>query len=88
MAKRRTRADQERIRQEVQELAKKPPGEPMAPSGIGFAKKPDEVLQEQNICSATCPHCGAVLTFPGFEVIYAFVCRECGEGVDLKPKEQ
>jgi hypothetical protein len=33
------------------------------------------------ICSARCPHCGALNTFPGFSAIDAFVCSECGEGV-------
>jgi hypothetical protein len=33
-------------------------------------------------------HSNAVLTFPGFDVIYAFVCRVCGDGVDLKQRVQ
>ena len=35
----------------------------------------------REICSARCPHCGALNTFPGFTVIEAFICSECGEGV-------
>jgi hypothetical protein len=35
------------------------------------------------ICSARCPHCGALNTFPGFSAVEAFVCAECGEGVVL-----
>jgi len=35
------------------------------------------------ICSARCPHCGALNTFPGLSSIDAFVCSECGEGVVL-----
>jgi hypothetical protein len=35
--------------------------------------------------SAVCPHCGALNTFPGFEAIFAFICRECGEGVNVEP---
>jgi hypothetical protein len=33
------------------------------------------------VCSARCPFCGALNTFPGFSSIDAFVCSECGEGV-------
>jgi uncharacterized protein (DUF983 family) len=40
------------------------------------------------ITTATCPHCGAVRSFPGFSVIFAFVCSACGEGVNLEPREQ
>jgi hypothetical protein len=29
-------------------------------------------------CGARCSHCGALQTFPGFDSIDAFVCRECG----------
>ena len=36
------------------------------------------------ICSACCQHCGGVNTFPGFSVIEAFVCQECGEGVSVE----
>jgi hypothetical protein len=32
---------------------------------------------------AKCPHCGAFLTFPGFDAIYAFVCKPCGEPVEV-----
>jgi ribosomal-protein-serine acetyltransferase len=35
-------------------------------------------------CSATCPHCGALNTFPGWSSIQAYVCRECGEGVVVR----
>jgi hypothetical protein len=40
------------------------------------------------ICSARCPHCGALNTFPRFSAIEAFVCSECGEGVAIKPSVQ
>jgi predicted nucleic acid-binding Zn ribbon protein len=36
-----------------------------------------------SITSATCPHCGAFLTFPGFDAIYAFICKQCGEPVEV-----
>ena len=38
----------------------------------------------REICSARCPHCGALNTFPGFTVIEAFICSECGEGVNAE----
>jgi hypothetical protein len=44
--------------------------------------EPEETFT--SITTAVCPHCNAVLTFPGFDVIYAFVCSNCGQGVDLK----
>ena len=41
-------------------------------------------LASVEICSAQCPHCGAMNTFRGFSVIEAFICRECGEGVSVE----
>jgi uncharacterized protein (DUF983 family) len=38
-------------------------------------------MSTKAICSARCPHCGALNTFPGFSAIDAFVCSECGQGV-------
>jgi hypothetical protein len=32
-------------------------------------------------CSARCPHCHALNTFPGSSAIEAFICSECAEGV-------
>ena len=46
------------------------------------------MAMDQGMCSATCPHCRAVNTFPGFTSIEAFVCRECGEGVSIKRSVQ
>jgi hypothetical protein len=43
---------------------------------------------EMEISSARCPHCGALNTFPGFRVIDAFICQECGEGVDIERRVQ
>jgi len=36
------------------------------------------------ICSTVCPHCGATNVFRGFTVIEAFVCRDCGGGVNVE----
>jgi hypothetical protein len=41
-------------------------------------------LASKEICSTRCPHCGGLNTFPGFSVIEAFICSECGEGVNLE----
>ena len=43
---------------------------------------------EMEISSARCPHCGALNMFPGFRVIDAFICQECGEGVDIERRVQ
>jgi hypothetical protein len=45
-------------------------------------------LASVEICSAQCPHCGALNTLPGFSVIEAFVCQECGEGVNVERRVQ
>jgi hypothetical protein len=49
---------------------------------------PDEADEDcephaDGITSAQCPHCGAFLTFPGFDAIYAFICKQCGEPVEV-----
>jgi hypothetical protein len=41
-------------------------------------------LASSEICSGRCPHCGAINVFPGYKVIAAFNCRECGEGVSVE----
>ena len=41
-------------------------------------------LDSDDICSARCPHCGATNVFRGFTVIEAFICQECGEGVNVE----
>jgi hypothetical protein len=40
------------------------------------------------ISTVRCPHCGALHAFPGFSCIEAFICQECGEGVDASPPVQ
>jgi hypothetical protein len=35
------------------------------------------------ILTARCPHCGDLNIFPGFDQILAYVCQDCGEGVDV-----
>jgi hypothetical protein len=47
----------------------------------------DEMQLTLDVASEKCPHCGAVNLFPGFSRMYAFVCKECGEGVALENAE-
>jgi predicted RNA-binding Zn-ribbon protein involved in translation (DUF1610 family) len=47
----------------------------------------DEMQLSLDVASEKCPHCGAVNLFPGFSRMFAFVCRECGEGVALEQPE-
>jgi hypothetical protein len=43
-----------------------------------------QLTPSDEICSARCPHCGALNTFPGFSAMHAFTCRECGEGTAIE----
>ena len=45
-------------------------------------------LASAEMCSAHCPHCGATNVFHGFTAIEAFVCQECGEGVNVEGRVQ
>ena len=47
-----------------------------------------ELARTDMICSAPCPHCGALNSFPGWSSIQAFICRECGKGVSVSPSVQ
>ena len=51
-------------------------------------KAMSEIAQTDTSCSARCTHCGALNTFPGMSAIGAFICRECGESVDVPPSVQ
>ena len=39
-------------------------------------------------CSATCPHCGVLNTFPGFTSMAAYTCHHCGQGVVIPTSVQ
>ena len=45
-------------------------------------------LASAELCSARCPHCGATNVFRGFTAIEAFVCQECGEGMNVEGRGQ
>jgi hypothetical protein len=47
-----------------------------------------EIMLQQPITSATCPKCGAVNTFPGFDAMEAFTCQQCGSGVVIERRQQ
>jgi hypothetical protein len=43
----------------------------------------DEMELEGDVASAVCPHCGATHLAPGFSMLMAFVCDNCGKVVKL-----
>jgi predicted RNA-binding Zn-ribbon protein involved in translation (DUF1610 family) len=47
----------------------------------------DDVLAQMaatdTVTSHTCPHCGGLNAFPGFSLMFAYVCRHCGQGVAI-----
>ena len=43
-----------------------------------------ELAGAEMMCSALCPQCGALNLFPGYSVIKAFICRKCGEEVNVE----
>jgi hypothetical protein len=45
-------------------------------------------LSPAEICSETCPRCGAQNVFPGFSAMEAFTCRHCGTGVVVQRRVQ
>ncbi|HEY6343214.1 MAG TPA: hypothetical protein VIY49_17090 [Bryobacteraceae bacterium] len=47
-----------------------------------------EELRFNEVTTAVCPHCGAVQVFPGFNVIDAFICSECGQGLAVEHSMQ
>src|SRR5262252_4903097 len=51
---------------------------------IGRAGQRLMELASDEICCEWCPHCGTLNTFPGFSAIKAFICRKCGEEVNVE----
>jgi hypothetical protein len=47
-----------------------------------------EMAMARGVCSAICPHCGGLNTFPGWNIIQAYICRECGEGIAIPDRLQ
>jgi hypothetical protein len=40
-------------------------------------------MATKSFCSETCPYCGKLNIFPGFEAMLAYRCRFCGGGVKV-----
>jgi hypothetical protein len=36
-----------------------------------------------DLCSEICPHCRKVNLFPGFSEVRAYICKECGQPVQV-----
>jgi hypothetical protein len=47
-----------------------------------------QMAMAHGVCSATCPHCGTLNTFPGWSSMQAYICRECGGGVAVQDSVQ
>ena len=41
-----------------------------------------------NVLRVTCPHCQFVNEFPGFDMMYVFLCHECGKPVEVSEPVQ
>jgi hypothetical protein len=48
-----------------------------------FHRTLDEMELEADVASAVCPHYGATHLAPGFSMLMAFVCDNCGEAVKV-----
>jgi hypothetical protein len=47
---------------------------------------PAKQHREDGVLKAACPECGAVHEMGDFARVIAFVCDECGAGVDVDPE--
>ena len=47
-----------------------------------------KMSMSEGVCSETCPHCGYQNVFTGVTSMIAFVCGQCGKGVDVKHSVQ
>ncbi len=43
----------------------------------------DQMELQGDVASAVCPYCGAAHLAPGFSMLMAFVCDNCGKAVKL-----
>ena len=48
---------------------------------------PAKQYREDGVLKAACPECGAVHEMGDFERVIAYVCDDCGAGVDVDPEE-
>jgi len=40
---------------------------------------------EDGVVKCSCPECGHIKNMGGFDEVIAYVCNECGAGVDVEP---
>jgi hypothetical protein len=63
--------------------------EPMSDGRVTFpvseedADAGDIAATFESVAAARCPHCHRLVTFPGFDAIFAFVCPECAQPVKV-----
>jgi hypothetical protein len=46
-------------------------------------RRPAKQYREDGVLKAACPECGGVTEFTHFDKVIAFVCDQCGAGVDV-----
>ena len=51
-----------------------------------WVSSPAKQYIEDGVLKAACPECGAVHEMGDFSRVIAFVCDECGAGVDVGPE--
>ena len=49
-----------------------------------WVRRPAKQYREEGVRKAACPECGAVTEFTEFAEMMAFVCDQCGAGVDVE----
>jgi hypothetical protein len=49
-----------------------------------WVRRPAKPLREDGMLKAACPECGEITEFTDFAEVIAFVCDECGAGVDVE----
>jgi hypothetical protein len=49
-----------------------------------FAPAPLVETEALACCAHRCPHCGEVNSFPGWSEMFAFICKFCGESVEVR----
>lgn len=50
-----------------------------------WVSRPAKQFRENGITKCICPECGHVSEMGGLDEVIAYVCDECGSGVDVEP---
>jgi hypothetical protein len=50
-----------------------------------WVPQPARQFAEDGVLKCACPECGHIKEMSGFDEVIAYVCNECGEGVDVAP---